>query len=306
MRTHRGCAACQPRPAGFFAPNGSRFLHDSRVKHSHARAHARTHARAHAFTALIHLIHKILAILSAYTNEHYALILPACAASAAGVSPRGGLLPGQTSQWIAEMFHKSANEGAGSAGDGVCDSQSGANASLSLSLSLCVLCAYVCVYARMHTRARARTHTQCVCTQACTRARTHTHTHTFYMTGDSKSGSAASSSERSEIAAEDDAETKGALCNADVEGDRKNVGNVAESSGKVASEHREPQQADHKPETDREDICTYEHTCVDTYMHACMNTPEAKTGDSPGQPRRVIPGISEVIGIVRTRCLSSC
>ena len=126
------------------------------------------------------------------------------------------------------------------------------------------------------------------------------------MTGDSKSGSAASSSERSEIAAEDDAETKGALCNADVEGDRKNVGNIAESSGKVASEHREPQQADHKPETDREDICTYEHTCVDTYMHACMNTPEAKTGDSPGQPRRVIPGISEVIGIVRTRCLSSC
>ena len=92
------------------------------------------------------------------------------------------------------------------------------------------------------------------------------------MTVDSKSGAAASSSERSEIAAEDIAETEGAPCNADVEGDRKNAGNIAESSGKVASEHREPQQADHKPETDREDICTYEHTCIDTYayVHACM------------------------------------
>ena len=100
------------------------------------------------------------------------------------------------------------------------------------------MCACVCV--RTHAHARARAHT-------------HTHTH-VYMTGDSKSGAAASSSERSEIAAEDYAETEGAPCNADVEGDRKNAGNIAESSGKVASEHREPQQADHKPETDREDI----------------------------------------------------
>ena len=82
----------------------------------------------------------------------------------------------------------------------------------------------------------------CVRTHARARARTHTRTH-VYMTGDSKSGAAASSSERSEIAAEDDAETEGALCNADVEGDRKNAGNIAESSGKVASEHREARQA---------------------------------------------------------------
>ena len=150
MRTHRGCAACQPRPAGFFAPNGSRFLHDSRVKHSHARTHLR-----HSYISCTRYLPFFRRIRMSTTRSFFPHAQPrqqvclpveaSCPDRLLNGSPRCFTSPQTKEQEAPEMACATLSQ----VQTGVC---------VCVCVCVCVFCVHVCVYARMHARAPTHTH----------------------------------------------------------------------------------------------------------------------------------------------------